>query len=499
MGSNLERRVRLVMVVALVALVASTGFASGDLEDAGISPVPSGLGDAKYVFLFIGDGMAVPQINAAEAYLSAVSGVDAGVEKLSFTQYPVTGLTTTYSNNAFITDSAAAATAIACGFKTNSGVIAMDPGTTTNFDTLAEIAKDAGLRVGIVSSVNLDHATPACFYAHEPSRSNYYNIGVQATRSDVDYFGGGMFRIDKTPDGGDSVHDLFDREGWTIVDDRSGLMRLDGSDAPVYAYNHGFASNALKYTIDQQAEDISLAEFTRAGIDILDNPDGFLMMVEAGKIDWACHANDAAAAIQDTIAFDDAIREAYAFYEEHPDETLIVVTGDHECGGLTLGFAGTGYSSAYNRIAGQSVSYEAFDSMVLAPYKERVGDGGGSILDLAEDIENYFGLTQDDLTETEMEQLQRAFARSMGQEIERAAVEDEYLLYGGYEPLTVTLTHIVNQKAGLAWTSYSHTGIPVPTFAVGAGAGSFGGYYDNTDIFSKTLAAMGLVQTVSMR
>jgi alkaline phosphatase len=244
--------------------------------------------------------------------------------------------------------------------------------------------------------------------------------------------------------------------------------------------------------MDMEGDDVTLAEFTAKGIELLDNPDGFFMMVEGGKIDWACHANDAAASIHNTIAFDDAVKEAITFYKEHPAETLIVVTGDHECGGLTLGFAGTKYETAFKELAEQTVSFEKFNADILNPYKEKHSPDTADITDLLDEIETYFGLTVNDLTEAEQEMVQRAFTRSMKGNVERAAQEDTAILYGGYEPLTVTLTHILNQKAGLSWTSYSHTAVPVPTFALGVGASQFNGYYDNTDIFHKMVKSMGI-------
>ena len=113
----------------------------------------------------------------------------------------------------------------------------------------------------------------------------------------------------------------------------------------------------MHYTIDQPKDYITVAEFVEKGIQLLDNPSG-------GKIDWACHANDVAASIIDTLALDNAIAVAYEFYEQHPNETLIVVTGDHETGGLTIGFAGTGYSTYFNRIQDQIVSYIEFGKKI---------------------------------------------------------------------------------------------------------------------------------------
>jgi len=218
-------------------------------------------------------------------------------------------------------------------------------------------------------------------------------------------------------------------------------------------------------------------------------------MVEGGKIDWACHANDAAASIMDTIAFDNAVSEAVAFAEKHPEDTLIVVTGDHETGGMTLGFAGTKYSTSFDKIAAQKQSYVAFGDKVLTPYKKSVDKSKAKIEDLLPAIEDAFGLTYDSLTPFQKEELGVAFQRSIGNEVVRPVQEDQYLLYGGYEPLTVKITQIVNQNAGLGWTSYSHTGVPVPTFAKGAAQELFSGYFDNTDIFRKLAAAMGISVT----
>ena len=127
----------------------------------------------KYVFFFIGDGMGCPQIHSAEAYLAALESPDENdgsvkAKSLTMSGFPVQGMATTFANNRFITGSAAAGTALACGKKTNINVIAMDPTTTIPYTSLAELAKEKGMKVGIISSVSIDHATPAVFYAHQP-------------------------------------------------------------------------------------------------------------------------------------------------------------------------------------------------------------------------------------------------------------------------------------------------------------------------------------------
>ncbi|MCF7943725.1 MAG: alkaline phosphatase [Spirochaetia bacterium] len=477
-----------IVLFSLFLVLSLAVYAEGQMESPADAAIETVATQAKYVFLFIGDGMAMPQINAAEAYLNAKAQTAPGVAKLGFTQFPSQGLTTTYDAGSFITDSASAGTAIATGNKTLSGVINMDVTKTEKFTTIAELAKEGGRKVGIISSVNLDHATPACFYAKQASRNSYYDINMQLARSNFDYFAGGMVRIDKTPEGEKNAHEVMKDNGWIIASNRDEFSALAPSDRQVYAYySTSFTRNSLDYALDMEEDDITLAEFTRKGIELLDNEDGFFIMVEGGKIDWACHANDAAASISNTLAFDNAVDEAIEFYARHPKETLIVVTGDHETGGLTLGFAGTKYDSAFKEIDKQKMSYEAFNAFVLGPYKKAHADSG-NFEDIRPEIEEYFGLTE--LTEYEEEMLVDAFHRSMkGEEVISSRTQD-YLLYGGYEPLTVTLTHLLNQRAGLGWTSYSHTGVPVQTFALGEGHELFNGYYDNTDIFKKMYSIM---------
>lgn len=474
----------------------------------------------KYVFLFIGDGMASPQIHATEAYLASLEADDAepgGIKakKLVMSNFPVQGMQTSYAYNRFITGSAAAGTALACGMKTNIGVISMDPDATKPYTSLAEAAKAKGMKVGVVSSVSIDHATPAVFYAHTSSRNNYEEIGEYLLNSDFDYFAGGGFRVNKY--NSETYADLSNEERYELVeatavangftfantrDEFNALKRRSGRTIAINPYLDG--SNAMPYALNRMSADgpgekyegsISLAEFTKKGIKLLKNRKGFFMMVEAGKIDWACHANDARAAIDDTIAFDNAVAEAVKFAKKHPFETLIVVTGDHECGGMTLGFAGTGYGSYYEKMVNQTIAYDDFGG-VVAEYK-----ASHTNMDIDADmwqiILDTYGMdgtsmtsdTDDDLTEYEISLLEDAFDQTMGYGNDNPADENK-LLYGGYDPLTVTLTHLLNRKSGMTWTSYKHTAVPVPVLAKGPGARLFDGYYDNTDVAKKIARIM---------
>lgn len=496
-----------------------------------VTATPEPEKQAKYIFVFIGDGMGVAQRNAAELYLAATAGKDARPEesRLLMNSFPAQGMNTTYDLTSVIPDSASTATAIATGHKTKSGVIGMDADGKVSYENISELAKADGWKVGIISSVSIDHATPAAFYAHVPTRKNMYDINMQLANSDFDYFAGGQM-YKPTADGKPSALDTAADNGFFIATGRAEFEKLKPGDGKVFAINDMVDSDAaMYYTIDQPEGYITLAEYVSKGIELLDNPTGFLMMVEGGKIDWACHANDAAASIYDTLAFDEAVAEAYKFYEKHPDETLIIVTGDHETGGMTIGYAGTQYASFVDKIQNQKMSYiefgkkleeykashtpdtaklddvlplieEAFGLYVIPPEKrgeleQAIADGKaeGASDDAkkaakAAEAELYTSLA---LTDLELSVVDIAFQQSMLGMEERASDQYTYLLYGGYDPLSIKLTTILNNKAGIGWTSYSHTGVPVQTSAVGVGADLFNGYYDQTDIYTKMVTTAG--------
>lgn len=476
---------RAVIMVLLLGLPLMTGCAQEPVE---ANAEASSDKTAKYVFLFIGDGMGLPQRAATAAYTG---------KKLTIDTMPAQGVTTTFAKDRFITGSAASATALACGIKTNINYIGVDEDFRA-VRTVAEIAKSQGKKVGIVSSVSIDHATPAAFYAHVKTRQMYHEIDHALAESGFDYFAGGGL---KDPAGKKSKSPMGDAlkkakaNGYKVVDNKSDFMALTPADGKILARNAWLQDGkALPYVMDMTDADITLPEFTAKGIELLNNDDGFFMMVEGGKIDWACHANDATASILNTISFDNAVKEALDFYEQHPSETLIVVTGDHECGGLTLGFAGTKYGSHFQILGNQKVSFQKFTDEVLASFKAK----GGKFDDMKVLITDQFGLkfvgdAKTDpmvLADYQVEEIKVAFDRTMkGAEKAKGA---EYLLYGDYEPLAVTLTHVLNQKAGLGWTSYKHTGVPVSTSAIGVGSELFNGSYDNTDIAKKIMSVMGV-------
>ncbi|QBG49301.1 alkaline phosphatase [Verrucomicrobia bacterium S94] len=470
---------------------------------ASVDARPSRAGNgAKYVFFFLGDGMTSVQMQAAEAYKASMmeggedNPTNLQASMLNMNLLPISGMATTYSDTRFITDSAAAGTAFACGVKTGTGVIGLNKDKNIAYKSIAELAHEQGKSVGIISSVSLPHATPASYYANVNSRNEYTEIGYQAAQSGFEFFGGGQFRYMTSSDnaGGISVSDAFANQGYTFVNSIDDLENVSGK--VVCSVATSYDSNAMPYHMDTPPENFTLAEITEAAINRLQHDsDGFFIMVEGGKIDWACHANDAKATIIDTIAFDDAVGKALEFYYAHPAETLIVVTGDHETGGMSIGYKGTKYETAFATLEDQNISYDLFNRQVMVDYKSTHtwvdAETSNIDADMMEAISNSFGLVWTDLSEYQQEQLEAAYDRELGgvKTDDRASGYDidgstdvDYTIYGGYNAIAVTCTHILNQESGLFWASTSHTAVPVPVMAVGFDAYRFNGFYDNTDI-----------------
>ncbi len=208
----------------------------------------------------------------------------------------------------------------------------------------------------------------------------------------------------------------------------------------------------------------------------------------------------AGSTIADTVALADAVDEALKFYEQHPDETLILVTGDHETGGLTIGYAGTDYDTYLDNLENQKISYAKYDSDYVTKYVEE----NTSFETVMQHVKALFGLmapndpeaTEDSklvLTDYEYGLLEAAYQKTMSPS-DTEPTQEEYVLYGSYEPISVTITHLLNNKSGIHFSSYAHTGLPVAVFAQGEGSGMFEGYYDNTQIYRKLAGLLQISQ-----
>ena len=488
----------------LSALIGLSAIASLNAETKITAPA-TGKGTPKYVFVFIGDGMSYPQIQSAAFYTGKdAAGIVDVVKKsenpsdspemkaLSFYQFPVAGSASTYDATSFAPDSASTATSIFTGYKTHSSSINVDITKKIKYRTIAEQLRDQKkYKIGVISTVNLNHATPAATYAHQASRKSNYPIGQELVASNFEYFAGGalMDPQDKNKDK-TSIYDLAKNAGYKVCFDQKSAAALKNGDKALVIAETLADSDSMSYDNDRKEGEWALRDYVRKGIEVLDNKTGFFMMVEGGKVDWACHANDARSSIADTLALSEAVEEAISFHNKHPKETLILVTADHETGGLTIGYAGTDYNLFFRTLDSQKISYAKFDSDYVSAYKKN----GTSFEAVMKDVEKLFGLKMPGadgsnkngglvLTDYELSRIKTAYEKTIKNDNNRSQME--YDIYGNYEPLTITITHILNAKSGLGWTSNSHTGLPVPVFALGAGQEEFKGFYDNTEIYKK--------------
>ena len=442
----------------------------------------SAQGKAKYVFYFIGDGMGVNQVNAAETYLGALQG-RIGIQPLCFPSFPYSAFVNTQSATNGVTDSAAGGTALACGQKTKNGTLGMLKDLTTSVSSIADWARNSGAAVGITTSVAIDHATPAAFYAHVKERHEQYTIGKQLVESANDFYAGSDFTIPTDPEypNGPTLYEEANAKGFTISRGYADYQKRAANAKKMILLQSEEASKADRYSIpyalDRKDGDLTLTDITRAGIDFLmkkqGEKNGFFMMIEGGKIDWACHANDLAF-IPELIDMDNAVKVAYDFYKQHPDETLIIVTADHETGGIVL-------SRGLYEINLAAVGNQRITIEKLGKELHKMHDVKGDKL-LWDDVktflaENFGFWDKISLTDEQTQRLVSAFKKIMD-----GTSKDQRTLYQNDDELAVTVRSIMSECAQVGWHVTSHSNGYVPCFAIGVGAEQIHGRIDNTEI-----------------
>lgn len=443
---------------------------------------------AKYVFYFIGDGMGVNQVNGTEMYLAEQEG-RIGVKPLLFTAFPAGTMATTFSATNSVTDSSAAGTALATGEKTYNGAVSMDDDKNV-LSTVAERAKKAGRKVGIATSVSVDHATPAAFYAHQPNRSRYYEIALDLPKAGFDFYAGsGFLKPTTTADKKEApnVFPIIEEAGYTIA---RGLdeYKEKAADAKkmILIQKEGAEPSCLPYAIDHEEGDLTLPEITESAVSFLSkgNKKGFFLMVEGGKIDWACHSNDPVTVFEEIIDLDNAVRVAYEFYKKHPKETLIVVTADHETGGMGLGIGK--YELHLKSLLNQKQSQDLLSKAITDLRKDKAGKASwNEIKDLLTEKMGFW--KELPLTWEQEKMLRDEYEQSF---VKNKVVFEESL-YARTEPLAAAAKKVMSQIAMVGWTSSSHTAGYVPVFAIGVGADLFTGKMDNTEIPKRIAKAAG--------
>jgi len=306
----------------------------------------------KNVILLIGDGMGLSQLSTA-FYFEPES-------EPNFAKFPVVGLINTSSAKQKITDSAAGATAFACGTKTYNGAISVDTNEAP-IPTLIEKIEKRGIMSGLIATSSITHATPACFYAHQTSRSMQDEIAEDLVESGVDFFaGGGLKYFNKRVDKKD-VYDMLLKKGFVLD-----TVSLDGKKQLKISKKYGFllSSGGLKSKLEGRGD--FLMNATSLGLSYLEKSDkGFFLMIEGSQIDWEGHAANSNGIIQEVRDFDKAVGVAYDFAQRN-GETLVIVTADHETGGYALS-PGSGEDGwEYNNI--QPTFYEGATSQSYAAH-----------------------------------------------------------------------------------------------------------------------------------
>lgn len=433
----------------------------------------------RYIFYFIGDGMGMAQALGAQMYNLTVRHSQ---EPLLMMQFPVASQATTYSASSPVTDSAASGTALATGVKTKNSMLGMAPDTTA-VTSIARMLQDEGYGIALVTTVPPDDATPGAFYAHVPKRSMYYEVGCQMAETDYDFIGGSELRGLKDKKGKGT--DLLDRFAANGVEIHHGLDKISSTTSrKVLLLNpEGITGREIGYTIDSIPGAMTLPAMTEAALNHLqrNGRDKFFMMVEGGSIDHAGHSNDGGTIIKDVLSFNQALRVAYDWYLAHPDETLIVVTADHETGGFALGNKAVGYDLHLGYLDHQKISKDRFSDWGKERQKARTPIDWTDMRDFLRTNMGFWDAVP--VSEQQTAKLQKAFEKCF---INNEGTENK-TLYNNFNEFVELVYRTMDLATGLGFTTSSHTGGLVPVYAIGVGSERFSGMNDNALIPSRIL------------
>ena len=434
----------------------------------------------KYVFYFIGDGMGVNQINVTETYLAALKG-KIGFEPILMSGFPVVGLVNTYSATNGVTDSAAGGTALATGHKTKNGAIGVLEDLTTPCTSIAVWAQRAGAAIGVATNVAINHATPASFYGHQRDRNMYWELGQDLCKSGFDFFAGGDFHSPNTKEGQPSMREQAKAAGYTILTGGYKEYQKKGLKADKLILlqsdyqNEKLGSDHIPYALDQDKNDLTLEQITRAGINYLmsKNKNGFFFQIEAGMIDYACHRNDIGNAINEVLDMDKAVRVAYEFYEQHPDETIIVISADHETGGLVMGKGA--YELHTDLLKYQTRSIDETKWILREQYKKNPKKFTREEID--KQVKTILGLGSNiTIDKGQRERIDNRLDNIM------KAIDEGRRVNDRINDLCETCKHILSEVSHISWASGGHSNGYVPVYAIGPGTEVFQGRINNIEI-----------------
>jgi alkaline phosphatase len=464
---------RFALICAL--LVVLGGCAVRSPADGAVAARP------KNIIILFADGVAPVQWEFGRYTSRALRKTSFATTDVVFRE-GVLGLMSTASSDSMVTDSAAGGSAMSTGFKVNNGAISMTPDGMPR-RTVMQAARAAGKRIGLLTTAEIHDASPAAFSVNAKDRRDGQSIVDQyfAMEPDVLIGGGRDFFLPRGTPGGKRTdgRDMiagFAQKGYRIARTPAELQN------PAAGRVLGlFADEDMGFELDRDAaQEPVIADMARAALAALsrDNPNGFVLLVENENTDTAGHHNDVAALMRALWAFDDAVKVALEFQKQAPDETLILVTGDHETGGLSVTYAQRDLSGpgAQQRIYPAQKELEMIEriTLSLAELDRKLGrEPKGEDLDRLV-AQHFPGFRIDaDLREAVLK---------------RAPLERNLV---GYGPTRAALSRMVSRQTGFYWGTTGHTTEPVAVGALGPGAQLFRGYQDNTDFARHVHALIG--------
>ena len=472
------------LVIGLALSVVSLCFSILLITDA----IPVSPKKPKYVFYIIGDGMSFNHILGTEHYNTEKAGASKTL-RLNFTQFNTRNFVTNYSASNLVTDSAAAGTALASGKKTGNAHIGVDM-EGNELHTLADVASEQGYKVGLVTNVGINHATPSCFYGHTSDRFGFPKLVDDYIASDVAFIAGSTIMDMKSgpqdpkykPITTAELAERIRNAGIELTLDIEQAAKCSGKRVALVANDK--ENKHVPYVIDRKGdEQHTLLNHSKAAIEYLarEAEDGFFLMIEGGKLDYAAHEQDAVATFCEVNEFAECVQLAIEFAKQHPKETLIVVTSDHETGGMSLGW--DHYEIRMNLLMAQRASAIQMTKTIQQmraegkrnwnDYKQALSDGFGlwSLVPVSEEDEAVLRYDFYDI-----------FLK-YGPMVDGLYNKSEFLVYDAIR--------ILNKAASIDWTSLYHTGMYTPLFVKGFGEEKFLECRDQTDIPHTIASLMG--------
>lgn len=453
--------------LTVTAAFGGIAAAAGNTETTDSAAAGPTVPESRNLIVLIGDGMGPAQVTAARNYLHYEKGID----HLTLDSIYV-GQATTYADrgedggvmvSGAVTDSASAGTAFATGHKTyNAGISVSNEDISKPFASVIEASETAGKATGLVTTARITHATPAVFASHVRNRDNENAIASQYLDSGVDVlFGGGKSYFVSKEEGGKrsdkTILGDFEAKGYTLIEDSASLAALPASTGKALGL---FGNSHVAYTPDRTDDIPSLADMTSKAIELLSqDADGFTMMIEGGRIDHASHANDFPTTIQEVLDFDAAVKVALD-YAKKDGNTSIVITADHETGGLSLGRDNI-YEMNLDLWDQQKHSSEYLIDQL---------NEAETVADIKKIVADNTWIT--DLSDDEAKIILAGDGSSYGRE-------------GGYN-------QVVSKRLLIGWSGHGHSGTDVGVWAYGPIAKEVSGQIDNTEIALASASVIGV-------